>query len=83
MGGRRITFRVHSPIPFGDVTLVPAALSGRPEAAMGRAMAAALADIEPPTASDALIRLRQAFPIAPLSARLSALGVIMERLRRI
>jgi hypothetical protein len=34
-----------------------------------------------PTAADALSRLRQAFPAAPLAARLSALGVIMERVR--
>jgi len=69
-------------MPFGDVTLVPAALSGRPEAEMGRAMAAALDDGDMPTAADVLGRLRQAFPAAPLSARLAALGVIMERLRR-
>jgi hypothetical protein len=82
MGARRITFRVQPPVPFGEVTLVPAALTGRPENAMGRAMAAALADAEVPTAADALSRLRLAFPMAPLSARLSALGVIMERVRR-
>ena len=82
MGARRITFRVQPPVPFGDVTLVPAALTGRPEAAMGRAMAAALADIEIPTAADALSRLRQAFPMAPLSARLTALGVMMDRIRQ-
>jgi hypothetical protein len=82
MSARRITFRVQPPMPLGDVTLVPAALTGRPEAEMGRAMAAALGDIEMPTASDALRRLRHAFPAAPLSARLAALGEIMERLRR-
>jgi hypothetical protein len=82
MGARRITFRVQPPIPFGDVTLVPAALTGRPEAEMGRAMAAALGDFEVPTAAAALSQLRQAFPTAPLSARLAALGVIMERVRR-
>jgi len=49
---------------------------------MGRAMAAALDGSEMPTAADVLSRLRQAFPTAPLSARMSALGVIMERLRR-
>jgi len=82
MGARRVTFRVQPPVPFGEVTLVPALLSGRPEAEMGRAMAAALSDIETPTAADALSRLRQAFPTAPLSARLAALGNIMERLRQ-
>ena len=82
MGARRITVRVQPPMPFGDVTLVPAALAGRPASDMGRAMAAALADIDATTAADALGRLRQAFPMAPLSARVTALGVIMERVRR-
>jgi hypothetical protein len=83
MGARRITLRVQPPIPFGDVTMVPAPLCGRPEADMGRAMAAALADIEAPNAADVHNRLRQAFPMAPLTARVAALGAIMDRLRRI
>ena len=82
MAARRITLRVQPPVAFGDVTMVPATLSGRPEADLARAMAAALADIEAPTAADAYNRLRQSFPFAPLSARIAALGVIMERLRR-
>ncbi len=82
MGARRVTLRVQPPIPFGDVTLVPATLSGRPEADMARAMAAALADIEAPTAADVYNRLRQSFPLAPFGTRVAALGVIMERLRR-
>jgi len=82
MGARRITLRVQSPVPFGDVTMVPADLSGRPEADMARAMAAALADVEASTAADVYNRLRQSFPLAPLSARVAALGVVMERLRR-
>jgi len=83
MAARRITLRVQPPVPFGDVTMVPAPLSGRPEADMARAMAAALSDIEAPTAADVYKRLRQAFPMAPLSASLAALGVLMDRLRRI
>jgi hypothetical protein len=83
MAARRITLRVQPPVPFGDVTMVPAPLSGRPEADMARAMAAALSDIEAPTAADVYKRLRQAFPLAPLSARVAALGVLMDRLRRI
>jgi hypothetical protein len=79
---RRITLRIKPPIPFGDVTMVPAPLSGRPEADMARAMAAALADIEAPTAADVYNRLRQAFPLAPLSARVGALTALMERIRR-
>jgi hypothetical protein len=82
MGARRITLRIQPPMPFGDVALVPATLSGRPEAAMARAMAAALADIEAPTAADVYNRLRQAFPMAPLSARVAALSTLMDRLRR-
>jgi len=62
--------------------MVPASLSGRPEAEMGRAMAAALADVEAPTAADVYNRLRQAFPLAPLSARVGALAALMDRLRR-
>ena len=79
---RRVTLRVQPPIPFGDVTMVPAPLSGRPEAELGRAIAAAFADIEAPSAAEIYGRLRQSFPYAPLSARVAALSVIMERLRR-
>jgi hypothetical protein len=46
---------------------------------MARAMAAALSEFEMPSAADVLSRLRQAFPLAPLSARLGALGIMMER----
>jgi hypothetical protein len=79
---RRVTLRVQSPLPLGDVTVVPAVLSGQPEASMARAMAAALADIEAPSAAEVYQRLRQSFPLAPLNARVAALGVIMDRLRR-
>ena len=79
MGARRVTLRVRSPVPFGDVALVPASLSGRPEADMARAMAEALAEFEVPSAADVLSRLRQAFPLAPLRARVAALGLLMER----
>jgi hypothetical protein len=82
MRARRVTLRVQPPIPYGDVTMVPATLSGRPEADLARAMAAAFADIEAPSAAEILGRLRQSFPLAPLSARVAAIGVIMERLRR-
>jgi hypothetical protein len=82
MGARRITLRVQPPEPFGEVTMVPAMLSGRPETDMARAMAAALADFEAPTAADVYKQLRQVFPLAPLAIRVAALGVMMERLRR-
>ena len=82
MAARRVTLRVQPPVPFGDVALVPAPLSGRPEADMARAMAAALADVEAPTAAEVYNRLRQAFPLAPLSARIAALASLMDRIRR-
>jgi hypothetical protein len=81
MGARRVTLRVQPPVPFGEVTLVPPTLSGRPEVEMARAMAAALADVEAPTAAEIYNRLRQSFPFAPLTARVAALGVIMARVR--
>ena len=81
MADRRITFRIEPPSPLGDFVLVPAALSGRPEADMARALAAAFAEDDAPTAAEALKRLRQAFPLAPLSARLAALAAIMDRVR--
>jgi hypothetical protein len=82
MGARRVTLRVLPPSPFGDVTMVPATLSGRSESDMARAMAAALADVEAPTAADVYRQLRVSFPLTSLSARVTALGYIMERLRR-
>jgi hypothetical protein len=82
MAARRITLHVQPPVPFGDVTMVPATLSGRPEADMARAMAAAFAEIDTPSAADVFNRLRQSFPLAPLNARVAALGAVMDRLRR-
>jgi hypothetical protein len=82
MGARRVTLRVEPPVPFGDVTILPAPLSGRPEIEMARAMAAVLSDIEAPTAVDVYHRLRSAFPLAPLSARVGALATLMDRMRR-
>jgi hypothetical protein len=75
----RVVMRVQSPAPLGDVTIVPAALLGRPEADLARAMAAALAEFEIPSATDVLTKLRQTFPLAPLRARVAALGLLMER----
>jgi hypothetical protein len=82
MGARRITLKIQPPVPFGEVTLVPSMLSGRSDADMAAAMADALADVEVPTAADVYKRLRQAFPLAPLSARVTALAFVMARLRR-
>jgi hypothetical protein len=77
--GARLVIRVQPPVPLGDVTMVPAALLERPEADMARAMAEALAEFEIPSAADVLGRLRQAFPLAPLRARVAALGFLMDR----
>ena len=82
MGARRVTLRIQSPMPLGEVTMVPAPISGRSEAELARAMAAALADVDAPSASEIYGRLRQAFPLAPLSARVGALAALMERMRR-
>jgi hypothetical protein len=78
----RITLRVKPPLPLGDVTMIPAPLSGRSEAELARAMAATLADDESATAADVFLRVRQAFPFAPLSARVGALAMLMDKIRR-
>lgn len=82
MSARRV-LRVQPPLPLGEVTLVPSPLSGRAEADMARAMAAALSDVDLPSAAEVRDRLRQAFPSAPLGARLGALAEVMERRRRL
>jgi hypothetical protein len=79
---RRVTLRIQPPMPYGDVALVPAILSGRPEADLAHAMAAALGDVEAPTAAEVYSRLRQAFPSAPLTAQVAALATLMDRIRR-
>jgi hypothetical protein len=78
MSARRV-IRLQPPSPLGEVTVVPAALSGRPEADLARAMAAALAEFDTPSAAEVLKSLRRAFPLAPLRARVAALGLMMER----
>ncbi len=82
MAARRVTLQIQSPMPFGEVTMVPAPISGRSEAEMARAMAAALSDVDAPSAAEVYGRLRQAFPLAPLSARVGALAALMEKIRR-
>jgi hypothetical protein len=69
-------------MPLGEVTMVPPPISGRSEAELARAMAAALADLDEPSVSQVYGRLRQAFPLAPLGARVSALAALMEKIRR-
>ena len=82
MAAARVTLRIKQPLPLGDVTMVPAPLSGRSEAELARAMAAALADDESATAADVYHRVREAFPFAPLSARVGALAMLMDKIRR-
>jgi len=45
-------------------------------------MAAALGEVDAPTAADVYRQLRHSFPLSNLSTRVTALGYIMERLRR-
>jgi hypothetical protein len=73
--------RIQEPLPFGEVTLLPRAATGRSEIEMARAMAAALAGMEAESASAALAHLRHAFPQAPLNVRVAALDDIMQRRR--
>jgi hypothetical protein len=73
---------VQPPAPLGEVTVAPAALTGRAEADMVRAMTAALADVEAANVADKSNRWRQDFPLAPPGAGRTALGAMMERVRR-
>jgi len=75
----RAALRISDPDPFGEVTLVPAAISGRSESQLARAMAKALVDAHPGSASQALRQLRQLFPESPLTARVAALNALMGR----
>lgn len=81
MGIPAARVRVQESVPFGEVTLLPRAATGRSEIEMARAMAAALGALEPESAADALKHLRQAFPNAPLNVRAAALDDMMERRR--
>jgi len=79
---RRVTLRIRPPLPFGDVAMVPARLSGRSEAEMARAIAAALAADDLATAADVYGSVPQAFPLAPSGARGGALAALMDKIRR-
>jgi hypothetical protein len=58
MAVRRIIY-VQPPVPLGEVTVVPTALSGRAEIETVRAMAAAAAEHELPNAADVLRWMRR------------------------
>jgi hypothetical protein len=76
MHARRIVC-VQPPAPFGDVTMAPAALTGRAEADMARAVAAGHTDAE--CLPLGTRRRQPALLSRSLSARLAALGTLMER----
>jgi hypothetical protein len=70
---RRVTLRIRPPVPFGDVAMVPAPLSGRSEREMARAIAALTTD-DPASAADVYL--------APLGARPGTLAMLMHKIRR-
>ena len=79
MSASRASTQISDPDPFGEVTLAPAAISGRSESQLARDMAEALAQSNPQTASQALKQLRAMFPDYPLTARVAALNALMRR----
>jgi hypothetical protein len=68
---------IDEPVPFG-VALAPPVATGRSEAELARAMAEQLL-AAPQSDSEALTVLRNAFPHAPLTARLAGLAALMRR----
>lgn len=70
---------VVEPEPYGDVTLVPSGATGRPEAELARAMAAAVVTASPSSGTEALEMLRRIFPNSPLALRVAALDATMRR----
>lgn len=79
MFATRAALRISDPNPFGEVTLVPAAIAGRSESQLAHAMAEALLESNPGTASQALKHLRAMFPDSPLTIRVAALNALMRR----
>ncbi len=75
----RKTVRVIEPEALGDVTLAPAQLTGQSEVQLARAMARALGEKQPSTASQALSYLRTLFPDSPLTLRVAALNALARR----
>ena len=66
-------------LPLGDMPLAPFAMTKRTEADLARAMVEHLREADPASGSEALGALRQAFPEAPLSARVTAFASLMRR----
>jgi hypothetical protein len=75
----RSTIRIQDPIPFGDVSLAPAELTGVPEAQLARSMVEHLKASDPESQAEVLSFLRRAFPHSPLTVRVAALAALMKR----
>jgi hypothetical protein len=71
--------RISEPDAFGDVTLAPAAITGRSESELAHSMAQALIGATPGSGAEALNLLRRLFPDSPLTTRVAALDAIMRR----
>jgi hypothetical protein len=69
----------NEPLPLGEVSLAPAAHTGIPEDLFARRLADHVATPHPETVSEALKRLRGAFPSSPLAIRVAALRWLMQR----
>ena len=78
MFATRAPLRISDPIPFGEVTLVPSAMTGS-DRQLAHEMAEALVEAHPGSASQALKQLRAMFPNSPLTARVAALNALMRR----
>jgi hypothetical protein len=75
----RRSIRIVEAPPLGDVVFAPAKNTGCPEPALAQRMAVSLRNARYDTDAEALLRLRQAYPDAPLSARVAALAWLMRR----
>jgi hypothetical protein len=77
----RHIIRVQPPAPLGEVIVAPAALTGRAETDMARAMTTTVADVEAPNATGMSNRLSQTFAPAASGAA-TTFGMMMGRVRR-
>ena len=65
-----------------NAALAAKAFTGRSQADLAHAMAAAVANAEFATAADALVHLRHAFPQVSRNVRVAAASLLMERQQR-
>ena len=75
---KKSTLRISEPDLFGDVTLAPAAVTGRSESELAHSMAKVLLGAKPATGAEALNILRRLFPHSPLTVRVAALDAMMR-----